>query len=787
MEFRPPPVSSTPISGLATWNPLQHLSQTSDKRWAESSRPEFPGYKVPEDDERTKFEAKHDNRKDDPTNRMYTTPVAFSAPSAPFRRTVTFKSSDEIDNELAMLEASKFMSKLPALPKNLTFTCPLEEILGTDGDGYKVGFANATASKIESDALIVHENVCPASEALVSLTTVDIAEAISTIAPIFKEYHQIFVENQCDGNLIALMTETSIGTIAETFSKWGITSSVHCTRIAQVFLEWRTDPPNPATPKKKDKVKNFSGADTYGMTLKKAGALASEISDSSKMTSLKIDEQYSKFKKLHLMPLKSVSGKSTGLPSMGTIEVSLPQVSIPESGALVSVHSKEIERSNDLSVKYPVPRDKLPVKIDVLQERSVSQSEVVANRLTSSQNACDFEKTTATIRHFIDSPMVSGVSEKIQGGDAHFRDSDLKAAALHAPLGSTESHTHSYDASPNVYSRPILPANRYAGTSAQGPISLFPGSFSTNSSGQTEIMCGPISSSAGGNNMNAAAYASLGLVDQANQASQISESLDKSGISAISDLNSKKARKNSPKTGEILSSVLTPKSRTEGRLSLNRPNSATHRVVWVDETEEEGKSGVIAEQNGVADDAKDVDDHRLQDSMNVKTPLTIYLNAADKNFRPTKSKFNAGLQLMPLRQATDNLESKFDSKQRSVGLRFGERTTSASATGVSATGVQFNPVSALFRSKRWKACSNYHLFTSKLQGSKILQRFARCAITPKYKIDFTDEKSMVRCFECSQLFAVYYAVQLKYDDFGDLQPCEEDRETVGFFWTGLAD
>jgi hypothetical protein len=142
---------------------------------------------------------------------------------------------------------------------------------------------------------------------------------------------------------------------------------------------------------------------------------------------------------------------------------------------------------------------------------------------------------------------------------------------------------------------------------------------------------------------------------------------------------------------------------------------------------------------------------------------------------------------MPLRQATDNLESKFDSKQRSVGLRFGERTTSASATGVSATGVQFNPVSALFRSKRWKSCSNYHLFTSKLQGSKILQRFARCAITPKYKIDFTDEKSMVRCFECSQLFAVYYAVQLKYDDFGDLQPCEEDHETVGFFWTGLAD
>ena len=178
----------------------------------------------------------------------------------------------------------------------------------------------------------------------------------------------------------------------------------------------------------------------------------------------------------------------------------------------------------------------------------------------------------------------------------------------------------------------------------------------------------------------------------------------------------------------------------------------------------------------------------MLETKNYKSPLSVYLNVADKNFRPTKSKYNAGLQLVPLRQASDDQDAKFDSKQRSVGLRFGERTTTASASGVSASGVQFNPVSALFRSKRWKACSNYPLFTSKLKASKDLQRFARSATTLHFKIDFSDETSMMRCIESSATFALHFGLPLTYDDFGDLQllqPVEEEPLNESFFfWTG---
>jgi hypothetical protein len=173
-----------------------------------------------------------------------------------------------------------------------------------------------------------------------------------------------------------------------------------------------------------------------------------------------------------------------------------------------------------------------------------------------------------------------------------------------------------------------------------------------------------------------------------------------------------------------------------------------------------------------------------------KTPLTIYLNAADKNFRPSKTKYNAGLQLLPLRQATNSSEGNFDSKQRSAGLRFGERVAGVSATGISASGVQFNPVSALFRSKRWKTCSNYPLFTSKLKASKDLQRFARLATTPRFRIDFNDERSMTACIESLKLFALHFALVSKYDDLGQLQtePFAREQDSIeGFFWTGLAD
>jgi hypothetical protein len=229
--------------------------------------------------------------------------------------------------------------------------------------------------------------------------------------------------------------------------------------------------------------------------------------------------------------------------------------------------------------------------------------------------------------------------------------------------------------------------------------------------------------------------------------------------------------------------VLAPKLKA-GPSSCQRPSSATHRVVWIDETEREENQMDDAFENDTTCEATQV-----LEAMKVKTPLTIYLNAADKNFRPSKSKYNAGLQLVPLRQGTDSdgLNTKFESKQRSAGLRFGERTAGASTTGVSASGVQFNPVSALFRSKRWKSCSNYHLFTSKLKASKDLQRFARSASTPHFKKDFSDEKSILRCIESSKLFALHFVVAAKYDDLGDQIFVEEDASTDTFFWTGLTE
>jgi hypothetical protein len=95
----------------------------------------------------------------------------------------------------------------------------------------------------------------------------------------------------------------------------------------------------------------------------------------------------------------------------------------------------------------------------------------------------------------------------------------------------------------------------------------------------------------------------------------------------------------------------------------------------------------------------------------------------------------------------------------------------------------FNPVSALFRSKRWKTCSNYPLLTSKLKASKDLQRFARLATTPRFKIDFNDERSMTACIESLELFA-HFALVSKHDDLGQLQPAPFAREqdsTEGFF------
>jgi hypothetical protein len=259
----------------------------------------------------------------------------------------------------------------------------------------------------------------------------------------------------------------------------------------------------------------------------------------------------------------------------------------------------------------------------------------------------------------------------------------------------------------------------------------------------------------------------------------------KTGKCTKPDLSPKKARQISPKLGHISNRVLVPKIKAEAPTSFQRPTSATHHVVWIDENEEEeDQMDASFETETCSNEAT-----RAIQTMTVKTPLTIYLNAADKNFRPTKSKYNAGLQLIPLRQTTEGPASKFDSKQRSAGLRFRERTASASVTGLSASGVQFNPVSALFRSKRWKSCSNYHLFTTKLKASKDLQRFARSATTPRFKIAFNDENSIIRCIVSSRMFALHFVIAAKYDDLGELQPQSypEEASTDTFFWTGLSE
>jgi hypothetical protein len=786
MDFRPPPVQCTLISQAATWDPLHHLSQAKEKRWAESSRSEFPDYKLPEDDERTKFEARQYNRKDDPTNRMYTEPVAFAAPSAPFRPTATFKSTEEIDIELATIEASKLMSKLPSVPKSITSICPLEEILGTDNDGYKVGAANSLVADKESCA---KAEVCQASESLASLTTVDVANAIVSIAPIFYEYHQMFVDHQCDGNVLARMTEGNIETMVALFSSWGMSNSIHRLRIAQAFAEWRTNPPKTVAPRETHPIKVFNAAETYGITLQKAGVLASEIPTSSKVTSLNIDQHFSHFKRLSLVPLKKTPLKDSTSAAKLTSEAFNVADAFPSN--------KNNDQLHDLSVKYRIPRDKLSMKTSLVPEKeTVSQSDCIANRLSSSQIASDLDNTAAKIRHFIDTPVASD-EHTLQVDDALLMGFDSKQqSGAQAVLKSKKLQVTSFDTSPNVYSRPMLPASRYSEALSQVPISVKYGVSKLHSVDEQNGAKEELKLS-----MDANVTHEVEMSPESDiQKFPVEESEMKLrhfphavdlpnviGQRAKSDLSPKKARQNSPNYGPILSRVLAPKLKAEGPSSSQRPSSATHRVIWIDETEREENQIDEAFENDTTCEATQV-----LEAMKVKTPLTIYLNAADKNFRPTKSKYNAGLQLVPLRQGTDSdgLNSKFESKQRSAGLRFGERTAGASTTGVSASGVQFNPVSALFRSKRWKSCSNYHLFTSKLKASKDLQRFARSAATPHFKKDFSDEKSILRCIESSKLFALHFVVAAKYDDLGDLQPqifVEEGASTDTFFWTGLTE
>lgn len=786
MDFRPPPVSSTPIPGPSTWNPLQHLSQTSEKRWAELSRPEFPDYARPEDDERTKFEAKNYDRKGDPTNRMYTAPASFCAPSAPFRRTVTFKSSAEIDNDLALVEASMMMSKLPALPKNVASICPLEEILGTDGDGYVVGLVNASTSKSVTDANAVDETYCAASENLLSLTSVDVANAIVAIAPIFSEYYQTFVRHNCDGNMIAHMTEGSVDAIVAKLSSWEIMSSIHRTRIAQCFSDWRANPPKPAAARKSHHIKVLPETDTYSVTMKKAGALASEIPDTVKATSLKIDQHFSHFKKLNLMPLKITSGVFGASSISSIMEKSNVLKRGSENGAR---DPEQSDLPSDLSVKYQIPRDKLQAKNFVVGEKDVSESEVLANRLTSSQISSDFEKTSATIRHFIESPLFCD-ELGTQVGTVHQIESDPNKASSQPISKLKTPQAVLYDASPNVYSRPMLPVSRYTDTSGVNLVSL----QNISTLGKREAAHELASSWAlAAENTIEPNVVQVPVIESTVQASHVSQSFDSRKMQQPNlkhDLSPQKTLQNFPITGEVLARVLTPKSKTEGRFCLDRPSSATHRVAWVDEAEkEENHMQASLEEAGNAG-AEKVEADRVLEAMRCKTPLTIYLNAADKNFRPSKSKYNAGLQLLPLGQPTSGLDGKFDSKQRSVGLRFGERAANVSATGVSASGVQFNPVSALFRSKRWKTCSNYPLFTSQLKASKDLQRFARLATTPHFMVDFRDERSMTRCIESSKLFALHFVLASKYDDFGQQQfePAVEEHDSgAGFFWTGLAE
>lgn len=779
MDFRPPPLPSTPISEAASWNPLQHLSQSTEKRWAESCRPEFPEFTLPEDDERTKFEAKQYNRKDDPTNRMYTAPVSFSAPAAPFRKTVAIKSSEEIDIELATMEASKLMSKLPSIPKTLTSICPLEEILGTDDDGYKVGIASSLAAGKDSGSSAI---ICAAPESLILLTTIEVANAMVAIAPIFSEYYQVFVEHQCDGKLVAQITETSIDMILELLSSWGISSSIHRLRIAQVFNEWRTNPPKIVIPRESRQAKAFTASETYSITQQKASVLASEISFAAKATSLNIDQNFSHFKKLSLVPLTKAPSKSTTSVAISTKETS--------SMTSCLLQNESTRQSHDLSVKYRIPRDKILVNASLVPEKDVSESECIANRLSSSQTASDFEKTAATIRHFIESPLDSVFEPILQKDDSQLIDSKRTSGPQIVPK-SNKLQLPSYDTSPNVYSRPNLPASRYIDASGQQSALVKLSAPNINAVGATEEFnssrCGiGLDKSGDDTESNVANIIVQHSNEEPEEVSHAMTLPKMTRTSVKSHLSPKKARQNSPNTGQTLNRVLTPKIKADGQSSFQRPSSATHHIVWIDENEKvDDQMDTSCEKEIIPDETT-----RVLEAMTLKTPLTIYLNAADKNFRPTKSKYNAGLQLMPLRQATEGPDSKFDSKQRSAGLRFRERTTSASVSGVSASGVQFNPVSALFRSKRWKACSNYHLFTSKLKASKDLQRFARTATTPHFKIDFIDENSIIRCIESSKLFALHFVKAAKYDELGELQPqslAEEDISTVSFFWTGLTE
>ena len=770
---------------------MHHLSQSSDKRWAELSEPEFPNYTPPEDDERTKYQAKQYNRKDDPTNRMYTAPASFSAPSVPFRKTVTFsKSSEEIDAELMLMEASKLVSKLPVLSKSHNSVCPLEEIVGTEDNGYKVGVVNESSSiKSESERLAAAEGVHPASENLVSLTSADVAHAIAAIAPIFSEYYQIFVEHQCDGNKIAQMTDAGIDTIVASLSNWGVTSSFHRIRIADVFYEWRTNPPK-ALPPQDHKIKTLSAAGEYDGALKKSGVLTSEIPEAVKATSIKIDQQYSHFKKLSLAPLKTAPSRARA----GALNV-------PKSGSnnveLISMQFKDVaEHSGNLLAKYPIPLDSLSVKTSAVEEKHVSEPEVIANRLTSLSVGSDFENTAAKIRHLIETPVVP---EKLALHGLESRqpcDSGSKNASSQVPLKNNQLHALPYDASPNVYSRPNLPSSRYTDASSQDVMAIRYGLQAVNTASEESTR--PMSPTVLSELVGAARSEIVETtVDQSSlhsrHLSHVTVSRSMSGNSANRDLSPKKARQNSPKTGELSSRVLIPKSKspvplgqTEGQLMLERPSSAIHRVKWIEEAEK-----VDLQTDGALEQAEEaIETETMPEAMKYKSPLSIYLNVADKNFRPTKSKYNAGLQLLPLKQASEDQDVKFDSKQRSAVLRFGERTTTASANGVSASGVQFNPVSALFRSKRWKACSNYPVFTSKLKASKDLQRFARSATTPHFKTNFSDEQSMIRCIESNKTFAVHFGLPLTYDDFGDLQllqPAEEAPLQENFFWTGQTD
>jgi hypothetical protein len=521
----------------------------------------------------------------------------------------------------------------------------------------------------------------------------------------------------------------------------------------------------------------LNSQDTYGVTLKKASALASEIPDGAKFTSLNIDQQYSQFKKLHLLPLKKKSGKTQAL----THDILHEEKSDLNKETTASMASADC---NDLLAKYKIPYKILSVKNCDVQEKLVPESEVVANRLSSSYNAPDFEKTAAAIKYFIDSPLHFD-DPGAPPGNAPVLESVTALTGTQAPMKSkiTVQKSASYDASPNVYSRPILPASRYAESTAKDVLAQKCAiSYAEDAHEEVRIPS---------NIENPVENISEPATTESDAPSMLVSHHEGSSKSykniIIDNLSPKKARQSSPNAEDIVGRALTAKSKSPSRLSFERPSSAT-RVVWIDEAEM--KKEFV--ESGIATfDADELETRLEQEPIKYKSPLSIYLNVADKNFRPAKSKYNTGLQLLPLRHGPDASDSKFDSKQRSVGLRFGERISGASVTGASAAGVQFNPVSALFRSKRWKSCSNYPLFTNKLKASKDLQRFARMIAIPQFNIQFKDEVSLIRCIESSKSFARHFSsISTKYDEFGELQSqpiFEHDSEKQDFFWTGLAE